>query len=77
VRDSVDRLAEMDAIETDFPGWHVWLSSIGRWWAVRQGPDARYGKDDHRPMTISADQAAGLRTELASVTAEAARRTVS
>lgn len=75
--DTLERLEEMDHIEADFPGWHVWLSSIGRWWAVRQGPDARCGKDDPRPMTVSADRAAGLRAELASVTDQAERQMIS
>jgi hypothetical protein len=57
--------AAQSRIERDHPGWHVWVSSLGRWWAVRQGPDARYGRDDPRPMTIDADDAAGLSAELA------------
>jgi len=32
--------AELSAIESDFPGWRVWLSDTGRWWAVRQGMHA-------------------------------------
>jgi hypothetical protein len=34
------REAAARQIERDFSGWHVWISSLGRWWAVRQGPDA-------------------------------------
>ena len=60
-------LAEKRQIERAFPGWHVWLSSLGRWWAVRQGPDAGYGRADHRPMTLDADDAEGLRGQLAEV----------
>jgi hypothetical protein len=52
-------------VEREFPGWHVWISSLGRWWAVRQGPDAHHGRDDQRPMTLDADDAAGLRMLLA------------
>jgi hypothetical protein len=52
-------------VERDFPGWHIWISSLDRWWAVRQGPDAHHGRDDRRPMTVDADDAAGLRTVLA------------
>ena len=51
-------------VERDFPDWHVWISSLGRWWAVRQGPDAHHGRDDRRPMTLDADDATGLRAEL-------------
>lgn len=59
--------AEATAIERDYPGWHLWLSDLNRWWAVRQGPDARHGKTDRRPMTITADDPAGLRALLAQV----------
>jgi hypothetical protein len=59
--------AEAGRIEHDFPGWHVWLSSLGRWWAVRKGPGASYGRGDHRPMTLDADDAEGLRDLLAEV----------
>lgn len=60
-----ERAAEAAAIERDFPGWHVWISSLDRWWAVRQGPDARHDRNDPRPMTIDADDPCGLREELA------------
>jgi hypothetical protein len=71
---ALDALAAIEAearqIEADFPGWHVWLSSIDRWWAVRQGPDARWGSGgDRRPMTLDADDAAGLRALLAQMPA--------
>ena len=52
-------------VEHEFPGWHIWISSLDRWWAVRQGPDAHHGRDDRRPMTLDADDAAGLRALLA------------
>jgi hypothetical protein len=60
-----ERVAEARAIERDFPGWHVWISSLNRWWAVRQGPDARHDRNDTRPMTIDADDPRGLREQLA------------
>jgi hypothetical protein len=47
-----------------FPGWHVWRSSHGRWWATRTGADARWGPDGI-PMTVDADDAAGLTAQLA------------
>ena len=57
--------AEARQIERDFAGaWHVWISSAGRWWATRRGRDARWG-DNTPPMTVDADNAAGLRAELA------------
>lgn len=59
------KLAEARQVEQQFDGWHVWVSSVGRLWAVRQGPDARYNRDDPRPMTVDADDAAGLTAVLA------------
>jgi hypothetical protein len=59
------KLAEAQRIEADFDGWHVWVSSVGRYWAVRQGPDARCSRDDPRPMTVDADDADGLAALLA------------
>jgi hypothetical protein len=61
------RLAEARQIEHEFSGWHVWVSNLGRYWAVRQGPDARYSRDDHRPMTLDGDSADALRAALADV----------
>ena len=58
--------AEARQIERDFAGaWHVWISSAGRWWATRRGRDARWDREDQRPMTVDADDATGLRAELA------------
>jgi hypothetical protein len=36
------------------------VSSLGRYWAVRQGPDACFSRGDPRPMTVDADDAAAL-----------------
>ena len=59
--------AEARQIERDFAGaWHVWISSAGRWWATRRGRDARWGHNTP-PMTVDADDAAGLRAELAEI----------
>jgi hypothetical protein len=66
--DALDTLAAIAAVERDFPGWHVWLSSLNRWWAVRQETEIRYRHDDRRPMTIDADDEAGLREQLATYT---------
>jgi hypothetical protein len=62
-----ERAPEAVAIERDFPGWHVWISSLDRWWAVRQGPDAQHDRNDPRPMTIDADDPLGLREQLATI----------
>lgn len=56
------------AVETDFPGWHAWGSNTGRWWATRtEGTPA--WKAAGLPMTVDADNEAGLRAELAGLAA--------
>ncbi|TVZ01680.1 hypothetical protein EAS64_29865 [Trebonia kvetii] len=53
-------------LEADFPGWHIWHSNAGRWWATRTGLVVR--RDDlgtGRVMTLDADDAGALREELA------------
>ena len=53
-------------LEADFPGWHIWRSSAGRWWATRTGSVTR--RDDlgtGRVMTLDADDEASLRAQLA------------
>lgn len=61
----LEGVTEARAIERDFAGaWHVWISSAGRFWATRRGRDARWGHDTP-PMTVDADDADGLRAELA------------
>jgi hypothetical protein len=59
------KLAAARRIEKEFSGWHVWVSNLGRYWAVRQGPDARCSRDDPRPMTLDGDDPEALRTALA------------
>ena len=57
-----ERIAQ---VEADFPGWHIWHSNAGRWWATRTGMVAR--RDDlgtGRVMTLDADNAAALREQL-------------
>ena len=52
--------------EADFPGWHIWHSNAGRWWATRTGFVLR--REDlgtGRVMTVDADNEAGLRQQLA------------
>jgi hypothetical protein len=58
--------AERAALEQEHPGWHVWISSQGRWWATRLGRGAQCHRGDRRPMTVDADTAAGLRGVLCS-----------
>jgi hypothetical protein len=52
-------------LEAEYPGWHIWHSNAGRWWATRTGSVLR--RDDlgtGRVMTIDADDEAALRTQL-------------
>lgn len=53
--------SELAALEAEYAGWRVWLSDLGRWWAVRQGPDGRWTRGRDIPVTHTADSAAGLR----------------
>ena len=69
----LEDVTEARQIERDFAGaWHVWISSAGRWWATRRGRDARWGHNTP-PMTVDADDAAGLRAELANWTVNSPR----
>lgn len=54
----------MGAIECGFPGWRVWRSGGGGWWATRTGRDAHCDRDDPRPMCVDAADAEGLRAAL-------------
>ena len=57
-----ERIAQLEA---EFPGWHIWRSSAGRWWATRTGTVPR--REDlgtARVMTVDADDASALRDQL-------------
>jgi hypothetical protein len=59
-----DELAARLAVE--FPGWHIWRSNAGRWWATRTGSVMR--REDlgtGRVMTLDADDENVLRVQLA------------
>jgi hypothetical protein len=52
-------------LEAEFPGWHIWRSNAGRWWATRTGSVLR--RDDlgsGRVMTLDADDEQSLRGQL-------------
>ena len=52
-------------LEAEYPGWHIWHSNAGRWWATRTGSVLR--RDDlgtGRVMTTDADDEAALRAQL-------------
>jgi hypothetical protein len=53
-------------LEAEFPGWHIWRSSAGRWWATRTGSvPRRDALGTGRVMTLDADDDASLRAQLA------------
>ncbi|MGH8966912.1 MAG: hypothetical protein ACRDXB_16495 [Actinomycetes bacterium] len=53
------------AIEGDFPGWQVWRSDAGRWYATRSGDLTDAQLQAGYAMTVAADDSAGLRRLLA------------
>ena len=67
--DDLGALAVLDdqarAIEEEFTGWRLWLSSLDRWWATRQGPTAAWDRSVGVPITLNADDLEGLRVQLA------------
>jgi hypothetical protein len=57
-----ERIAQLEA---EFPGWHIWRSSAGRWWATRTGQVLhRENLGTGRVMTLDADEASALRDQL-------------
>ncbi|WP_030164659.1 hypothetical protein [Spirillospora albida] len=58
------------AIEEDFPGWQVWRSDAGRWYATRSGDLTDAQLRAGYAMTVAADDAAGLRALLREQTRE-------
>jgi hypothetical protein len=57
-----ERIAQ---VEADFPGWHIWHSNAGRWWATRTGFVLRpEDMGTGRVMTLDADDEASLREQL-------------
>jgi len=53
-----DAQAVIEAIEEEFPGWAVWHSDAGIWYATWVGAPAS------RSATLSSDTADGLRIRL-------------
>ncbi|TMQ94251.1 hypothetical protein ETD83_24180 [Actinomadura soli] len=49
------------AIEEEFPGWQVWRSDAGRWYATRSGDLSDAQLQAGYAMTVAADDSAGLR----------------
>jgi hypothetical protein len=58
-----ERIAQLEA---EFPGWHIWHSNAGRWWATRTGFVLRREElGTGRVMTLDDDDERGLRGQLA------------
>jgi hypothetical protein len=58
-----ERIADL---EIEFPGWHIWHSNAGRWWATRTGSVLRRDElGTGRVMTVDADDEGSLREQLA------------
>ena len=43
------------ALRTAFPGWNIWRSDEGRWWATRHGPLPPSRRPDDYALTVTAD----------------------
>ncbi len=53
-------------LEAEFPGWRIWRSNAGRWWATRTGSVLRReALGTGRVMTVDADDEQNMRKELA------------
>jgi hypothetical protein len=56
---------QIEDLETEFPGWHVWRSNAKRWWATRTGVFlSRADLGAGRVMTLDADDMGSLRNQL-------------
>ena len=51
-------------LEAEFPGWLVWRSDAGRWYATRSGDLTDAQLQAGYAMTVAADDYAGLHTLL-------------
>jgi hypothetical protein len=49
------------AIEAEYPGWLVWRSDAGRWYATRSGDLTDAELEAGYAMTVASDDVAGLR----------------
>ncbi|WP_433327052.1 hypothetical protein [Spirillospora sp. CA-294931] len=48
------------AIEREYPGWLVWRSDAGRWYATRSGDLTDAQLQAGNAMTVAADDSSGL-----------------
>jgi len=49
------------SLEAEFPGWLVWRSDAGRWYATRSGDLSDAQLQAGYAMTVAADDCPGLR----------------
>lgn len=57
---------ELRLLEAEFADWHAFLSDRGRWWATRtRGRRPPADDDTSWALTVDADNADGLRSQLA------------
>jgi hypothetical protein len=49
------------ALQSEFPGWLVWRSDAGRWYATRSGDLTDAQLQAGYAMTVAADDATALR----------------
>jgi hypothetical protein len=62
-----DRTGDQSAgIGAAFPGWSVWRSDEGRWWATRRCPLRPSRWPDGYALTVTADDAGALRAAISS-----------
>jgi hypothetical protein len=57
---------EIAGIRAAFPGWSVWRSDEGRWWATRRCPLRPSRWPDGYALTVTADDAGALRAAISS-----------
>jgi hypothetical protein len=56
---------QVSQLQAQFPGWHIWRSNAGRWWATRTGAVLRRADlATGRVMTVDADDERTLREQL-------------
>jgi len=61
----LDSDATLAEIGREYPGWHPWRSSAGRWWAVRLAARTPADVPEEWARTIDGDTARDLRAALA------------
>jgi hypothetical protein len=56
--------SELEQLDAEFPAWHVWLSSAGRWWAVRLTHEWGWHAPPRWRRTVDADTLEEMRAVL-------------